>query len=119
MPTTATSPSMRIHSWSLVYLTALIDASREGGGKSAVIAMRHERQRHDARRTRRPPHQELDGGAERGLGRRHIAHGDRPVDGGAEAAAGDAAGRRAARVDDLCPFTRGRAALGLEADALA
>src|SRR6185312_2263397 len=93
-------------------------AGKCGWVSTAVVAMGNEGQRHDARRPRRAAHHELERRAERSLRRRDIAHGDRPVGRGAEAAAGDAADDAARGIGDLRALARRRAAFGLDADAL-
>src|SRR5579859_6119900 len=118
MPTTAVAPSTRTHSWSLVYLSVM-RVSPYAVVSAAVIAMGDEGQRHHASGPRRAAHHQRDRRADRRLRARHIAHGDRPVDAGTEAAAGDAPDGGAVLVEDLGAFARGRAAFGLQAHTLA
>src|SRR5487761_471541 len=106
MPITARSPSRRTHSWSLVkrssvmamFLlrrsTGLFPALPRGPGRvrvGAVVMVGDKRQRDDARRGGRAPHQQGGGADVRGMGGIDIAHRDRAADRRAKAAAGDPA----------------------------
>src|SRR5579864_7155991 len=118
MPTTAVEPSTRTHSWSLVNLTVMRFLVCSGlGGGAAIVAMRNERQRRDARGSRRAADHQSHTGADLGMGRRHIGHGDGCVDTRAKAAAGDAADDATRAIDDLGAFARGRPSLRPNADA--
>src|SRR5690349_9945700 len=100
MPTTAVAPSTRTHSWSLVYLSVM-SIPPYAVVSAAVVTMGDEGQRHHARGPRRAPYHQRDRRPDRRVCARHIAHSDRAIDAGAEAAAGDAADRGAVLVEDL------------------
>src|SRR5262245_26757644 len=77
--------------------------------------MRYEGQRHHARGPRRAAHHQRDRRADLGLRARDIAHSDRAIDAGAEAAARDLPDDGATGIVDFRAVARGRAALGLDA----
>src|SRR6266851_9236790 len=118
MPTTAVAPSTRTHSWSLLNFTVMaFPRSCRECDLAAVIAMRHEGKRHHLGRPRRAAHQQHDGRARRRVRGGDVAHGDRAVDAGPEAAAGDAADGGAGGVLDLGALASRRLALGTDAHA--
>src|SRR5215470_14414495 len=84
-----------------------------------MIAMSDEGQRHHARGPRRTPHHQRDGRTDRRVRTRDVTHGDRTIDTGSEATAGDAPDRGAAAVAYLRTLARRRAAFGLQAHTLA
>src|SRR5689334_17085774 len=104
MPTTATPPSIRIHSCSLVYLTSAM-------ALAPVIAMRDEGQFHDFGGPRLAANDEVDLRAFARL-RRDIAHGDRTADRRTVTAAGDDTEMRGISTDDGRLFARWRTAFG-------
>src|SRR5215472_3758794 len=127
MPTVATSPSRRIHSWSSVYLSTLmgfllvrVDYWRARLGafrNSALVVGLDEGQRHDLGRQRLAANDQVEGmagGGHSGLG---IAHSQRTVEARAEAAAGDLADLPAGGVLDFRMLAGRLAALGQDADA--
>src|SRR3984893_17895782 len=101
MPITATSPSWRTHSCSLVKRRALIIRLLW-----AVIAGRDEGQAGDMGRPRDIADHQREPGALGGLAGLDIAHRDRPADRGAEPAAGYPADRGVIGIDDRRAFAR-------------
>ena len=85
----------------------------------AGVAVRDERQRRDGGGERLAAHHQIHGRADRGTIGGDIAHGDRAVDAGSEAARGDDAERVAEQRQDLGALARRRAAVRLDADAAA
>src|SRR5882762_3172310 len=112
MPITATSPSCRTHSCSLVKRMALILKLLW-----AVVAGRDEGQTGDTGRPRDIADNERERGALRGVTGIDIAHRDRPADRGAEPAAGHPADRFAGGIDDRGALARRGAAVRTDADA--
>src|SRR4029077_4732841 len=112
------APSMRTHSWSLLYLSVM-SVPPYAVVLAAVIAMSDEGQRHHASGPRRASPHQRDRRPDRRVRARHIAHGDRTIDAGSEAAAGDAADDGAVLIQYLGALARGRATFGLQAHALA
>src|SRR5919202_6682862 len=114
MPTVPTSPSTRIHSWSLVkrIMSVLPRASCR-----PVIAMGHEGQRRDAGGPRLAAKEEPKRRARSGERRLDIAHRDRAPDARPEAARGHAADRAARSVRDVRALTGRGAAFRQDADA--
>src|SRR5436305_5670306 len=109
MPTVPTSPSTRIHSCSLLYLTLI------GGLLSAVVGVFDEGHRHDLGRHRIAAHHELEF---RAIGRVRfvdVAHGDGAPEGRRESARRDLADDLAAD-RDLRALAPARLALGPDGD---
>src|SRR5262245_22209976 len=88
IPTVAVSPSTAIHSWSLVKRNSATAVS------SAFVVVRNERQWHDGGGERPVAHDQGNRGTGLGGSSFGVAHGDRPVDGRAEAARRNGTNRR-------------------------
>src|SRR5262245_2051904 len=113
MPMVPTSPSTRIHSCSLLYLTWAI-----GELLSAVVGVLDEGHGHDLGRHGLAAHDEVDPGAVGRVGGLDVTHGDGAAERGREAAGRDLADGPASD-DDLRPLARDRLALGQEPDTSA
>src|SRR3990172_2915136 len=104
MPTVQTSPSIRTHSCSFVYLRSLIHLSPLLARSPAIVVLHHERQLADRDWQRLAAHLRRQRRARLGEGSFPITHGDRPSDGRPETAAG--------YTSDRPPVTVGRVTSG-------
>src|SRR6187200_2002753 len=116
MPTVPMPPSTRIHSWSLVKRSMAMNLPLFSA--LAGVAVGHERQRRDRRAQCLAAHHQIDGRADLGVIRLHVAHRHGAIDAGAEAARGDDADALAAGRKNLGALASRRASVRPDADAL-
>src|SRR4051794_32779313 len=119
MPTVAMSPSSTTHSWSLVKRLSELLLAMGHSLLLTYVTVRDERQRHDGRWDRLAAHDQVQFRAVGCEVLADIAHGNRCVQRGSEAAGGDDSGLGAVLGDDGGLGAGRRAAVRADADAMA